>query len=445
MGASLHLGESLTLTWTSANADSCTASVSGASGGSFSGTVSMSGTATVIPTATGDYTYTLNCSGSGGKVSASTPAVTVNPNLLSLLASSGAIATVGSTLDPQNGDQNPYGLAIAPASSGLIAKGDLIVCNFNNGNSGPTPNTQGEGTTIVGLHPGTNAQPYRIAQSADLQGCAALAVLADDSIAAAAWSSNQNPLVSAAGSVATPFSADTFAGPWGEAYAPATSSQPAALYVANAPGGAANSGGGTIVRIALDGDAQSSVTEIATGFCTSGAPGGIYGPAGLTYDASNDTLYVIDTSSASVIAIASVSSIGKDGVVIDGQCTGTATPTPEPTFSGPSMSSARVIAHGAPFNSPLSAALLENGDLIVGNADIGLSTPSSVTNLLIEVSPVYPGGFVGKPVQADTGTPGALFGIAATTDASGGQIVYFNDDNSAAVMQLGPAAAAGGG
>ena len=104
------------------------------------------------------------------------------------------------------------------------------------------------------------------------------------------------------------------------------------------------------------------------------------------------------------------------------------------------MSSAKVIAHGAPFNTPLSAALLENGDLVVGNADIGLSAPSSTTNLLIEVSPVLPGGFVGKPLQVDNGTPGALFGIAATVDAQGNQIIYFNDDNASAVMQLGPVA-----
>ena len=57
------------------------------------------------------------------------------------------------------------------------------------------------------------------------------------------------------------------------------------------------------------------------------------------------------------------------------------------------MASARVIAHGLPFTTPLSAALLKNGDLVVGNADIGLTTPSATTNLLIEVSPVLPGGF----------------------------------------------------
>jgi hypothetical protein len=436
--ATINYGQALTLAWTSSNATSCSATTSSAAGGAFTGTQMSSGSQTVVPTAAGTYTYTLNCTGTGGTKSA-TASVTVTPNLLAALAPTGAIPMVGSTVDPINGDLNPYGLVVAPATAGLITKGDLVVCNFNDG---PT-NTQGKGTTIIGLHPVAGSKPYRIAQSADLKGCNALTMLPDDSISAAGWTSNKNPLVSASGVVGAPFS-DTFAGPWGEAFVAATAMQPAAVYVSNAPGGATNAGG-TIDRISLDVDAQTSFTEIVTGICSGGAPGGIFGPAGLTYDPANDTLYIVATSSASVIAIAGVSSIPKDGVVVNGQCAGATVPTPVPTFSGPSMASAKVIAHGAPFNTPLSAALLKNGDLLVGNADIGISTPSATTNLLIEVSPVLPGGFVGKPLQIDTGTPGAIFGLAATVDAQGNQVIYFNNDNNNAVMQLGPVASTGGG
>ena len=434
----INFGQGVTFAWTSANSTGCTATTSGAGGGIFTGTQSMTGTASIVPTAPGTYTYTLTCSGAGGNASSTTPSVTVMPSILTSLAKAGKITTIGSTLDPINGDQNPYGLAIAPKAAGLITAGDLVVCNFNNGNSGPTPNTQGLGTTIIGLHPAAGSTPYGIAQSADLQGCDALILLPDDSISAAAWTASLNPLVSASGVVGTPFSSDTFASPWGEAYAPATATQPAALYVSNAPtdNNNTNTAGGTIDRISLDGDAQTAITEIATGFCSSGSPGMIYGPAGVTYDTTNDTLYVVDTSSASVIAIEGVSNVGKDGVLVAGQCTGTTTPTAVPTFSGPSMASARVIAHGAPFNTPLSAALLTDGDLVVANADIGLTTPGATTNLLIEVSPLVPGGFVGQPLQLDATTPGALFGLAATVDAQGNQVIYFNDDNAAAVMEL---------
>ena len=431
----INFGQSVTLQWSSADSTGCTAAASSASGGTFTGSQSMSGTATVVPTAPGTYTYTLSCTGTGGNASATTPAVTVSPSILTTLSTAGTITTIGSTVDPVNGDQNPYGLAIAPTTAGLITKGDLVVCNFNNASTPAAQGgVQGTGMTIVGLHPAAGSKPYRIAQSAGLDGCDALTLLPDGSISAAAWSATSSPLVSAAGVVTTPFS-DAFAYPWGEAYVAATGTEPAAIYVSNAPGGNI-AAGGTIDRISLDNDAQTSFTEIASGFCSSGSPGMIYGPAGLTYDPSNDTLYVVDTSSGSVIAIVGISGVGKDGLVVNGQCTGATTPTAVPTFSGPSMTSARVIAHGAPFNTPLSAALLKNGDLVVANADIGIQAPSATTNLLIEVSPVVPGGFVGKPLQLDTATPGALFGLATAVDTNGNEIIYFNDDNAAAVLQL---------
>jgi hypothetical protein len=109
-----------------------------------------------------------------------------------------------------------------------------------------------------------------------------------------------------------------------------------------------------------------------------------------------------------------------------------ATPTPVPTFSGPSAGSAKVIASGGQFNGPISAALLADGNLVVGNAD--LTAPSPIpTNLLFEISPTQ--GVIATE-QMDTGAPGALFGIVATVDAHGDQLIYFNDDNSNSVMLL---------
>ena len=418
----VSFGRTVQLAWTSTNATTCTATTSSTIGGAFTGTQPASGTATVAPTAAGTVTYTLMCSGAGGSASATTSTVTVGPSILSTLSVAGIIQ-IGSTIDPIEMGGNPYGLAIAPITTGLITAGDLVACNFNDG----ATNMQGLGTTIVGLHPTAGAMPYRIAQSSQLQGCNALAMLPDDSISAAAFGANQSALVTAAGVVNTPFSADTFGHPWGDAYVPANGQNPAALYVSNFDG--------SIDRITLNGDTQTAFTQIATGFCNSGAPGAVFAPSGLTYDASIDTLYIVDTSSNSVVAFAGVSSIGAAGVVVNGQCPpGTMPPTPAPTFSGPSAASARVIATGGALFTPLSAALLSNGDLIVGNADINIG--SQTPNLVFEISPVLPGGFVGQPVQLDTGAPGALFGIVATVDAQGNQIVYFNDDNNNAVMKI---------
>ena len=422
--STIHMGQAVKLAWASSNATSCSASASSDIGGAFSGSQSTSGSVTVAPVGTGTVTYTLSCMGTGGSGSGSSAAVTVLPSILSMLSPT-TITTIGSTVDPIEHGNNPYGLAIAPVTAGLITAGDLIACNFNDG----ATMTQGKGTTIVGLHPTPGATAYRIAQSASLQGCNALAIFPDDSISAAAFSANQTPLVAPSGAVGTPFSTDTFTGPWGQAYAAANGQNPAALYVSSA--------NGTIARITLSGDTQTGFTQIVQGFCGTGNPGSIYAPAGLTYDSSVDTLYVIDTSSFSVIALANVSSIGASGVTVAGQCgSTTSAPTPTPTFSGPSASSASVIAHGAPLFAPLSAALLADGDLIVANSDINIPG-GQMPNLAVEVSPVLPGGFVGQPVQLDTGgTPGALFGIVATVDGQGNQIIYFNDDNTNNVMRM---------
>ena len=422
---SINLGQAVTLTWSSSNATSCTASASSMTGGSFTGSQAVSGHMSVVPTATGSVTYTLNCTGSGGTMMATSPTVTVSPSILSQLASVKAV-TIGSTVDPTLKEGNPNGLAIAPVTAGPITAGDLVVCNFDNA---ANPPVEGQGTTIMGLHPTANATPYRIAQDAKLEGCNALAVLADDSISVAALTANMNPLVSPDGTVNTPFASDSFAKPWGEAYAAASAGHSAAIFVSNLDG--------SIDRIELNGDAQTAFTQIATGFCGSGSPGSIYAPAGLTYDPSIDTLYIVDTSSNSVVAFANVSSIGAGGVVVNGDCKSVASPpTPAPTFSGPSAASARVIAHGSPLFTPISAALLADGDLIVTNGDVNIGA-GQMPNLAVEISPVLPGGFVGDPLQLDTsGTPGALLGIAATVDAQGHQIIYFNDDNNSMVMML---------
>ena len=61
------------------------------------------------------------------------------------------LSTIASTV-PDNGDLNPYALFVAPVSSGMIKKGDVIVDNFNN-----VSNLQGTGGTIIVVDPATRA------------------------------------------------------------------------------------------------------------------------------------------------------------------------------------------------------------------------------------------------------------------------------------------------
>ena len=61
----LQVGSSATLSWSSTNATSCSAS------GAWSGSKSTSGTSAASPTQSGNYTYTLSCTGSSGSVTQS--------------------------------------------------------------------------------------------------------------------------------------------------------------------------------------------------------------------------------------------------------------------------------------------------------------------------------------------------------------------------------------
>src|SRR6516225_522040 len=63
--------------------------------------------------------------------------------------------TIVTSTGPENGDVNPYGVAIVPVgfpSGGTIAPGDVLVSNFNN-----SDNLQGTGTTIIKFTPNGGA------------------------------------------------------------------------------------------------------------------------------------------------------------------------------------------------------------------------------------------------------------------------------------------------
>ena len=74
--------------------------------------------------------------------------------------------TVLSSTVPDNGDQNPYAIVVAPVSAGTIQKDDVLITNFNNAG-----NLQGLGTTIVNYNPTTKKLTTFAALARDLAGC----------------------------------------------------------------------------------------------------------------------------------------------------------------------------------------------------------------------------------------------------------------------------------
>jgi hypothetical protein len=80
---SVTAGSSTTLSWSSVNATSCTAT------GSWSGTLATSGTQTISPTAAGSLTYGLTCANSAGSSTASTVTLTVTAAAAATTSSGG--------------------------------------------------------------------------------------------------------------------------------------------------------------------------------------------------------------------------------------------------------------------------------------------------------------------------------------------------------------------
>ena len=127
----ITVGERATLTWSSTNATSCTAS------GAWSGAQATSGTQSEIPTQTGSSTYTLTCSGAGGSahasaeltVNAAVPTVTLAINPTSITVGESATLTWSSTNATSctasgawSGTQATSGTSsVAPGSAGISA------------------------------------------------------------------------------------------------------------------------------------------------------------------------------------------------------------------------------------------------------------------------------------------------------------------------------------
>jgi hypothetical protein len=305
---------------------------------------------------------------------------------------------IGSTSDSKLGQLNPYGLTVAPATTGAFTQGDLVVCNFNAKN-----NVQGTGYTIVALHPTPGSKPLLVSDSKTLKGCAALALSPSDDIWATAFSANDNPIISASGKLEGNIKGAPFDHPWGQAYAQ-NNSGVSAFYESNGANG-------DVIRINLG--SKFTYDVVAKGFAVNhGKPGSIFAPSGLTYDPNGDILYVVDGTNNTVVALSNVSSIPAGGVVVE---------KGGKTFKGPDAKDARLVFAGSPLNGPISAALLPNENLVIGNTG-----NASGQNLMVELTP---SGKVLDVRNVDKGASGSLFGIVATGTSDDDTKIYFNDDN----------------
>jgi hypothetical protein len=116
--SSVTVGSSVTITWSSINASSCTAS------GSWSGALAINGSKVVTPTTAGTATYTLACANSAGTSAAGSANVTVTtakvPAAPTLSASASSV-TAGSSVTITWSSTNASSCAASGSWSGALA------------------------------------------------------------------------------------------------------------------------------------------------------------------------------------------------------------------------------------------------------------------------------------------------------------------------------------
>jgi hypothetical protein len=354
---------------------------------------------------------------------------------LALLAAAGAVAastfigplntiqTVASTV-PKNGDVNPYGIAVVPASTGRLVAGDVLVSNFNGHR-----NLQGTGTTIVQISPSGSASLFASLDPNKLPGAcpgglglttALVALRSGWVVVGSLPTKNGMSATAQAGcllvldSSGTPvetISGAPINGPWDMTASDGGGT--ASLFVTNVLNGTVAAspntvGGGTIVRIGLSIPAVGmpsigAETVIGNGFPERTDPAAlVVGPTGLGL-AGDGTLYVADSAGN---RIASIPNALHRTTAVNGT----------------------TVSSGGAINDPLGLAMAPNGDILStngGDGNLVETTPagSQVAVKSLDSTPAPPG----------PNGNGALFGLAVTP---GGDGVYYVDDATNTVNLL---------
>ena len=350
-------------------------------------------------------------SGSPSRAPASSPRPAA-----SFLGQLHGLTQVASTV-PANGDVNPYGVAVVPASAGRLTAGDILVSNFND-----KANVQGTGTTLVEVSPAVRASVFaRISALPPGQACpggigltTALGILSGGWVVVGSLPTRNGGVLPGLdpagclivlndqGTVAETITNPDIVGPWDLAVKSGATS--AELFVSNALGGNTATHDGvpvagncTVVRLDLALSPASppkltGSTVIGSRFpWRANKAALVLAPTGLALSADG-TLYVDDTVTNSVSAIPQAL-----------------------TRTSAITAAAGNLSAGGALNAPLGMAMAPNGDLIVVNGNNGDA---------VEITPA------GRQVATKTlikNGAGDLFGITS----HGGGLIIANDGTNA--------------
>lgn len=323
------------------------------------------------------------------------------------------IGTLASTV-PANGDQNPYGVAVVPATIGHLTRGNILVSNFNNGNAGG--GLQGTGTTIVQVTSDGTQNVFSIIPQS-LPSCpggvgltTALATLQRGYVVVGSLPTTDGSartagagcliVLDSSGNVAETFSGRSINGPWD--LTALTQENLATLFVTNVLNGTVAGGPGvvnrgTVVRMRLRisyGHAPRLLRSVVVG---SGFPEQVnagslvVGPTGVGLG-EDDTLYVADSLNNRIAAI------------------------PDARRRQSSAGTGTTISVNGALNDPLGLAIAPNGNVLTVNGNDGNAVETT------------PGGTQVKVTTLDSQIgAGTLFGLAVVPRGRG---VYFVDDGT---------------
>ncbi|KVZ89921.1 hypothetical protein [Burkholderia ubonensis] len=334
-------------------------------------------------------------------------------------------ATLVNTV-PDNGDQNPYAIAVAPVSAGTIQRGDVLVDNFNN-----AANLQGTGSTIVNYRPSTQQLSLFASIPRDLKACpggvglsTAMTMLKSGWVIVGSTPSNDGTtntkgagcliVLDPHGKIASTWSTPNINDPWGN-MAVVDRGDSATLFVSMAGFGVGGADGNppvykqaTVLRLDLAiPNGQPPVikqeTVIASGL---GAQADksvfLVGPTGLALSGDQKKLYVSDA-------------IGNRIVEID-----------DPLTRDTSAGVGRQVTADGFLHRPLALATAPNGHLLATNA---------LNGQVVEIDPVAGKQLYARWINTDKAqTPpgsGDLFGIAMTPEGDG---FYFVADDVNTLM-----------
>jgi hypothetical protein len=326
------------------------------------------------------------------------------------------LTQVASTV-PANGDVNPYGVAVVPASAGRLTAGDILVSNFND-----KANVQGTGTTLVQVSPAGKTSVFASISALPAgQACpggigltTALGILPGGWVVVGSLPTSHggvlpglNPagcliVLNDQGTVAETITNSDIVGPWDLAVKSSATS--AEVFVSNALGGNTSTRDGvpvtgncTVVRLDLALSPASppkltGSTVVGTDFpWRANKAALILAPTGLALG-GNGTLYVDDTLTNSVSAIPQAL-----------------------TRTSPVTAAGGTLSTGGALNAPLGMTVAPNGDLVVVNGNNGNA---------VEITPA------GRQLATKTlikNGAGDLFGIITSGDG----LIIANDGTNA--------------